>query len=124
MAYFINEVGNLNYVRSGYNLSKTHGGHEELHLNEFEQIANTIIDKKLSDFSQELQNKTQEMINETIEKSILSYLKGIKYDCEVCAQVLLDTGQTILNKRELTQVISDNIFNQMKQQLNKTITIK
>lgn len=125
MPYYLSDNNFLNYVRSGYTLSPTHGNNETLHGREMEDICNIIIDKKLNEYSSNLENKIESMIDNRIRQSLDNYIKGMKYDCEVIAEVILDSGQNIFNKRELKQIITDNIYNTMLSQLNnKTFIVK
>lgn len=60
----IDENGNYYYVRSGLSLSDTHGDYSDLHLREFEDVANQIVDEKLN----QLAGKLNEVIPSTIEE--------------------------------------------------------
>lgn len=113
--------GGLQYVPSSYSLSNTHGGHEDLHLHEFEKVANEIIDKKIEIALERVQRALEEeipnIINQQLEKVAAAYWRGQKYDVDVTAQVALDTGERIFQKGEVVKLLSDRIFNEIKKEL-------
>lgn len=117
-------TGNLQYVTSSYTLSDTHGGHEDLHLHEFERVCNEVIDRKITLAMQKLEKALPQLINDKLEEVAAAYLKGTEYDVDVVAQVALDSGNEIYRGEQVKKVISDAIFNEIKKQLNKkTFTI-
>ena len=118
-----NITGNLRYVPSSYVLSNTHGGHEDLHLREFERVCNEVIDKKIEIAMQKLNNALPQLINEKLTEVAAAYLQGLQYDVDVIAQVALDSGNEIFKGEQVKKVISDTIFKEIKKQLDKTTCI-
>ena len=120
MSWIIDDfTGNLQYVSSSYILSNTHGGHEDLHLREFEKVCNEVIDKKISLAMAELEKSLPQLINQKLEEVAAAYLKGTEYDIDVVAQVALDSGNEIYKGEQVKKFISDAIFNEIKKQLDK-----
>lgn len=122
----IDNNGNYYYVRSGITLSNTHGSLEnrDIHLREFEDVCNLIIDKKLNQFTKDLNTYIDNLANEKIERVIEGYLKGTQYDVDVIAQIALDTGNEIFKGEQVKRYISDTIFKEIKKQLEgKTFKI-
>lgn len=59
----MSDNGYINYVRSGYSMTDTHGGRGDLHKQEIEYIVNEIVNQKLEVMTHEIQNTINEIIN-------------------------------------------------------------
>ena len=128
------ECGNLcGYVRSGYRMSNTHGADyatAELHKNEFEAIANEIIDQKLN----QLMKTLSEAISSSIEeygRTVWSHLidsLGEVLQTDIYSQVNVgfEGLREVFYGEKCQRYISDSIMKQLEKELSKIkgITIK
>lgn len=129
MPDFIDRNGNWNYVRSGYTLSNTHGvGNSELHLREFEEITNRIVDDKLNQIIRTLEplitNAVEQYGKQVWERLIGSLDSVIKTDIETQVNIGFRSAKDIFNSKECKEYISDIIYKQLKSELSKIKGIK
>lgn len=122
MGLFISDNGFINYIRSGYNLSHTHGnsGNEELHKNEIEEIVNDITNQKLKSFSAEIEKTIETVVNQNIKSICQGVFQGLQRDVSITAAVSLDTAGEIYRKEEVKRIISNEILKQVLNELNKS----
>lgn len=105
------------YVRSGYSLDGTHGGHEAEHKAEIEAIANEIVDAKLSQIIPQLQE-------ETYLRAVNDLLSALKVDVNSIVTVALSNAGNIFYGKECQTVLMDAIFKEIQSNLNSIITIR
>ena len=121
MGLYINDNGYINYVRSGYNLSHTHGnGNEDLHRNEIEEISNNIVNQKINAFSLEIERVLDTVIEQKVKSICQGVFQGLQRDVSVTAAVSLDTAGEIYKRNEVKRIISNEILNQVLNELNKS----
>ena len=124
MGLYLNDNGYINYIRSGYNISSTHGnGNEELHKSEIEQICNEIVNQKIKALTYEINNTLESIINQKIKSIVNGVFQGLKRDVKVSASVSLDTAGEIYKREEVKQIISNEILKQILTELNKDYSI-
>ena len=131
MPSFIDVNGKYCYVRSGYTLSDTHGaGHRELHLREFEEIANRIVDDKLNQLIRTLETAIQKAIEEygrQVWERLLNSLDSVlKTDIHSKVSVGVEGIKDIFYGEKCQEYITNSVYKQLKNELNKIkgITVK
>lgn len=109
--------GYICYVNPTTRFSQTHGkaGNEALHQMEVAQLANEIVDKKLEMFKGSIEKAITDYLNQSFEKMLAAFQQGQQYDCNVVASVAVDTAGEIFRKADVKKLISDQIYQQMKQ---------
>ena len=109
--------GYVGYVNPTSRFSQTHGkpGNEALHQMEVAQLANEIVDKKLERFKDSIEKAITDYLNQSFEKMLAAFQQGQQYDCNVVASVAVDTAGEIFRKADVKKLISDQIYQQMKQ---------
>jgi len=129
MPSFINENGFVCYVRSGLSLSDTHGaGHAELHLREFEDVANAIVDKKLKTVVKSLEGAMPRIVSEysheVFQRLITSLVGALEVDVQSEVKIALSNAADIFYGKQAQQYISKNIMNAMLKELDKVKGMK
>lgn len=129
MADFINENGYMCYVRSGLTLSDTHGaGHAELHLREFEDVANKIVDKKLKTVVKSLEDAMPRIVSEysheVFQRLITSLVGALEVDVQSEVKIALSNAADIFYGKQAQEYISKNIMNAMLKELDKVKGMK
>lgn len=119
----IDNSGNYYYVKSGLTLSNTHGGHSEQHLREFEEVCNQIIDDKL----RQLTDKLEDTIASTVEEYgrmvwtqlVESVVGALQTDVNSEVQIAFDNARDIFYGSKAQQYISDNVMKAMIKEIEK-----
>lgn len=129
MGNYINDNGYMCYVRSGLSLSDTHGaGHAELHLREFEEVANAIIDKKLNAMTTAIENalpqKIAEYTHDVFERLVTSLVGALETDVRSEVRIALSNAGDVFYGDKAQKYISDNIMKAMLSELDKVRNIK
>ena len=126
MPHYINDKGYLCYVKSGYRMSNTHGADyatAELHKNEFEAIANEIIDQKLNQFMKTLSEAIPSIIEEYGRKvwtQLINNLVGV-LQTDIYSQVSVgfEGLREVFYGEKCQKYISDSIVKQLTKELSK-----
>ncbi len=129
MTDFINENGYMCYVRSGLTLSDTHGaGHAELHLREFEDVANKIVDKKLKTVVKSLEDAMPRIVSEysheVFQRLITSLVGALETDVQSEVKIALSNAADIFYGKKAQDYISKNVMNAMLKELDKVKGMK
>ena len=133
MPDFIDNNGNWCYVKSGYRMANTHGADyttAELHKREFEEIANEIVDTKINQVIKTLETAIYAAIDQygkqVWDRLINSLDSVLKTDIETQVSVGFGSAKDIFYGKECQEYISNVVYKQLKNELNKIkgITVK
>lgn len=133
MPDFIDNNGNWGYVKSGYRMSNTHGADyatAELHKREFEAIVNEIVDTKINQVIKTLETAIYAAIDQygkqVWDRLINSLDSVLKTDIETQVSIGFGSAKDIFNGRECQEYVSNVVYKQLKNELNKVkgITVK
>lgn len=128
MGYYTNERGYICYVNSGVALSDTHGGRSALHLKEFEEVANSIVDKKLEYMMQAV----KELVADTISKysaevwqNLIASLEGA-LNTDVVSEVTIafNNASDIFHSKKAQEYVVKNIYSALDKELSKIRNMK
>lgn len=130
MSWFINDNGYMNYVRSDYRMSNTHGADystAELHKEEFEAITNDIIDQKLEYMIKTLNDEIPKIIesygNEVWKRMINNLVGALQTDIHSEVQIGMEGLKEIFYGEKCQKYISDSIMKTMIKELGKVKNI-
>ena len=121
----MSDNGYINYIRSGYSMTDTHGDSQRaaLHKQEVEYIVNDIVNQKLEVMTNEIQNTIEEIINQKVKAICQGVFEGLQRDVNVIASVAVNSVGEIFKKEQLKTVISNEILRQINKNLDKHINI-
>lgn len=121
MPMFISDNGYVNYVRSGYAISDTHGGKSDIHRIEIEEICNDIINQKLKEYNIALSENIEKYVDEKINQIIDGVMDGLQYDVNVIASVSIDSVGEVYRKEQVKKEIASAIYKQLKNAISKRV---
>ena len=109
MGNYITDTGFIGYVRSGLTLSSTHGGSENLHLMEFEEVANVITDEKINKLLSKLDTDIPRIIEEYGTRIIDSVMGALSTDIDSIVKIGLSNCGDIFYGEKAQRYISRHI---------------
>lgn len=112
MGYYWDKDRGYIYVASDYDMNiHTHGGHEEEHKKEMEQIANDIFDKKIEQI-------IPEVAQSAYAQAIIDLKRALMCDVSTEVSVAFDQGAQIFYDKKTQTIIKNAIYNEIVKLLN------
>lgn len=113
------------YEYSDYILSDTHGGNSTLHKREIEKICNDIIDKKLNDYNEHIQDLIQDEFRNIGDYIANNIYSALSKDVITTVKISSNDAKILLDEKKISQVFYNEIYNIFAKKLkNKRFTIK
>lgn len=125
MGGFINDKGYICYVRSGVNMSSTHGvgGREQLHRREIEEICNEIVDEKIKQAMVAIENGIQDAVStygEQVWEELVSSLKdALQEDIVSEVKIGFDNAKEIFYGRKAQEFVRKSMEKEIYKELDK-----
>lgn len=125
MSLYLNDKGYICYIRSGVDMSLTHGGKANalLHKREIEEICNDIVDQKLERFMQYLEKGIDESIQRYGEKvwnELISSLKSsLEEDIVTEVSIGIDNAREIICGTKTETYLRKHIEKSLNKELSK-----
>ncbi len=116
--YYQVDKPTTNLAAMAFNTQDGHGGRAEEHREEFEAIAQAIVQAEIAKLMEILPAMIEERCREAYRQAISDFLGALEYDIESIVEIGFDGCRDIFVDKKTQKYISDHIIKELRKQLN------